>query len=183
MALLSLASGRASIRLHPSLMQMEYCDRDCLGGAIKGGVFRAVEGKWSEATSLRSLIRTAKEMAQVGERAGEGGRGREGERAGEEGRGREGERAGEEGRGGAMEGEGGTARTGAGREGGRGGAMVPFRPHCLGDGAGEEGETGREGGRGSRCYVVSLAPDPSRRAWPICTLRALPTEAKQNPLP
>ena len=162
MALLSLASGRASIRLHPSLMQMEYCDRDCLGGAIKGGVFRAVEGKWSEATSLRSLIRTAKEMAQVGERAGEGGRGREGERAGEEGRGREGERAGEE---------------------GRGGAMVLFRPHCLGDGAGEEGETGREGGRGSRCYVVSLAPDPSRRAWPICTLRALPTEAKQNPLP
>ena len=57
-------------------MQMEYCDRDCLGGAIKGGVFRSVEGKWSEATSLRSLIRTAKEMAQVGRegrRGGEGG--------------------------------------------------------------------------------------------------------------
>ena len=44
---------------------MEYCDRGCLGAAIKRGSFRAVEGRWGRDTALRCLIRTAKEMAQV----------------------------------------------------------------------------------------------------------------------
>ena len=49
---------------------MEYCDHGCLSDAIKCGVFRAVEGQWDKSTSLRSLVRTAKEIAQVGGRDG-----------------------------------------------------------------------------------------------------------------
>ena len=46
---------------------MEYCDHGCLSDAIKCGAFRAIEGQWDRFTSLRSLVRTAKEIAQVGE--------------------------------------------------------------------------------------------------------------------
>ena len=44
---------------------MEYCDRGCLSDAIKRGAFRPVEGQWDRSTSLRALIRTAKEVVQV----------------------------------------------------------------------------------------------------------------------
>lgn len=54
----------------PSFLQMEYCDRGCLGAAIKRGAFRAVEGRWGRDTALRCLVRTAKEMAQVSGKEG-----------------------------------------------------------------------------------------------------------------
>ena len=50
----------------PPRIQMEYCDRGCLSDVIKRGVFRPVAGRWGSETSLRALIRTAKEVAQVG---------------------------------------------------------------------------------------------------------------------
>ena len=45
---------------------MEYCDRGCLSDMTKRGIFRPVEGRWGIDTSMRALIRTAKEVAQVG---------------------------------------------------------------------------------------------------------------------
>ena len=49
---------------------MEYCDRGCLTDMIKRGVFRPLAGRWGIETSMRALIRTAKEVAQVSEEHG-----------------------------------------------------------------------------------------------------------------
>ena len=59
---------------------MEYCDRGCLGDVMKRGVFRPAEGRWGSETSMRALVRTGKEMAQVGEEGDAGGREERGSR-------------------------------------------------------------------------------------------------------
>ncbi|GAX81975.1 hypothetical protein CEUSTIGMA_g9403.t1 [Chlamydomonas eustigma] len=46
-----------------SAIVMEYCDRGHLGDTLKRGIFTASD-RWSQATCLKALVRTAKELAQ-----------------------------------------------------------------------------------------------------------------------